>query len=137
MQTPSKVEYRFGPFSLNPGEKVLLRQGKPVALTAKAFEILMLLVQNPGRSLAKEEMLREVWPDSFVDESNLAQHIFQLRKILEEAPGGRAYIETIPRYGYRFTQQVQQSPTPSGETPATAPDAFASVGRMDETATKP
>jgi TolB-like protein/DNA-binding winged helix-turn-helix (wHTH) protein/Tfp pilus assembly protein PilF len=137
MQTPSQVEYRFGPFSLNPGEKVLLRQGRPVALTAKAFEILMLLVQNPGRSLAKEEMLREVWPDSFVDESNLAQHIFQLRKILEEAPGGRAYIETIPRYGYRFTQQVQQSPTPSGETPATAPDAFASVGRMDETATKP
>ena len=58
MQTPSEVEYRFGPFSLNPGEKVLLRQGKPVALTAKAFEILMLLVQNPGRSLAKEEMLR-------------------------------------------------------------------------------
>src|SRR5580700_5352457 len=133
MQTPSKVEYRFGPFSLNPGEKVLLRQGRPVALTAKAFEILMLLVQNPGRSLAKEEMLREVWPDSFVDESNLAQHIFQLRKILEEAPGGRAYIETIPRYGYRFTQQVQQSPAPSGEIPATAP---ASVGRTDETASK-
>jgi len=139
MQPPSQVEYRFGPFSLNPGEKVLLRQGKPVALTAKAFEILMMLVQNPGRSLAKEEMLREVWPDSFVDESNLAQHIFQLRKILEEVRGGRAYIETIPRYGYRFTQRVQQSPAPSGEIPATAPaaPAPASVGRTGETATKP
>ena len=129
MQPPSQVEYRFGPFSLNPGEKVLLRQGRAVALTAKAFEILMMLVQNPGRSLAKEEMLRQVWPDSFVDESNLAQHIFQLRKILEEAPGGRAYIETIPRYGYRFTQQVQQSPAPSDEIPATPSVAFASSSR--------
>jgi|HubBroStandDraft_1064217.scaffolds.fasta_scaffold32696_1 TolB-like protein/DNA-binding winged helix-turn-helix (wHTH) protein/Tfp pilus assembly protein PilF len=139
MQPPSQVEYRFGPFSLNSGEKVLLCQGRAVALTAKAFEILMMLVQNPGHSLAKEEMLRQVWPDSFVDESNLAQHIFQLRKILEEAPGGRAYIETIPRYGYRFTQQVQQSPAPSDEILATAPaaPANASVGRADETAAKP
>jgi TolB-like protein/DNA-binding winged helix-turn-helix (wHTH) protein/Tfp pilus assembly protein PilF len=110
-----------------------------VALTAKAFEILTMLVQNSGSSLAKAEMLRQVWPDSFVDESNLAQHIFQLRKILEEAAGGRAYIETIPRYGYRFTQEVQQSPAPSGEIPATAPaaPATASVGRTDQTAAKP
>jgi TolB-like protein/DNA-binding winged helix-turn-helix (wHTH) protein/Tfp pilus assembly protein PilF len=123
MPTPPRVHYRFGPFSLDPDERVLLRQGKPVALTAKAFEILALLVQNSGRSLAKEGMLREVWPDSFVDESNLAQHIFQLRKILEESPDGRAYIETIPRHGYRFTQNVQQVPVPSAEIPAASPPA--------------
>jgi len=66
-------------------------------------------------------MLRQVWPGTFVDESNLAQHIFQLRKILEEAPDGRAYIETIPRYGYRFAQQVQQVPASELSTAAASP----------------
>ena len=62
----------FGPFCLDPEQRVLLRDGKPIALTSKAFEILHLLVENHGRGLSKEEMMRQVWPDSFVDESNLA-----------------------------------------------------------------
>jgi TolB-like protein/DNA-binding winged helix-turn-helix (wHTH) protein/Tfp pilus assembly protein PilF len=134
MPPPPKVIYRFGPFSLDLNEKVLLRHGKPVALTAKAFEILTLLVQNHGRSLAKDEMLRHVWPDSFVDESNLAQHVFQLRKILEEAPDGRAYIETIPRHGYRFTQDVQQVPPPSAEIPAATPPAMQATAFVKQNA---
>ncbi len=109
MYQEPKAIWLFGPFSLDPEQRVLLRDGKAIGLTSKAFEILRLLVENHGRALPKEEMMRQVWPDSYVDESNLAQHIFQLRKILENAPDGRTYIETIPRLGYRFTAEVQKS----------------------------
>jgi TolB-like protein/DNA-binding winged helix-turn-helix (wHTH) protein/Tfp pilus assembly protein PilF len=108
MPPEPKVIFKFGPFSLDPDERVLLRDAKPIALTSKAFEILTFLVKNHGHPLAKEEMMRQVWPDSFVDESNLAQHIFQLRRILGDAPEGGTYIETIPRHGYRFKPDVQQ-----------------------------
>jgi len=105
----------FGPFSLDPEQRVLLRDGKPIALTSKAFEILNLLVENHGRAVSKEEMMRQVWPDSFVDESNLAQHIFHLRKVLGDTHEGKAYIETLPRHGYRFVAAVQQAPAKRAE----------------------
>jgi TolB-like protein/DNA-binding winged helix-turn-helix (wHTH) protein/Tfp pilus assembly protein PilF len=105
----------FGPFCLDPEQRVLLRDGKPIALTSKAFEILNLLVENHGRALSKEEMMRQIWPDSFVDESNLTQHIFHLRKVLGDTHEGRAYIETLPRHGYRFVAAVQQSPAMRAE----------------------
>ncbi|HKM89147.1 MAG TPA: winged helix-turn-helix domain-containing protein [Candidatus Acidoferrales bacterium] len=128
MPPESKPTYDFGPFCLDLGERALRRDGKPIALTPKAFEILAFLVQNPGHSLAKEEMIRQVWPGTFVDESNLSQHVFQLRKILGDAPDGRAYIETVPRHGYRFTQDVKRiDATPAGNEAAAAqaaPPAF-------------
>src|ERR1700692_831972 len=114
--------WQFGPFCLDPQQRVLLRDGKPIALTSKAFEILNLLVENHGRALSKEEMMREVWPDSFVDESNLTQHIFHLRKMLGDTREGRAYIDTLPRHGYRFVAAVQQLPATRAEAAAPAAD---------------
>jgi TolB-like protein/DNA-binding winged helix-turn-helix (wHTH) protein/Tfp pilus assembly protein PilF len=113
----------FGPFCLDPEQRVLLRDGKPIALTSKAFEILNLLVENQGRALSKEEMMRQVWPDSFVDESNLAQHIFHLRKVLGDTHEGQAYIETLPRHGYRFVAAVQQSPATRAEVAVLTADS--------------
>jgi DNA-binding winged helix-turn-helix (wHTH) protein len=76
----------FGPLTLVPDEGVLLRDGKPVALTPKAFELLAILAANPGRLLSKNELLQAVWPDAVVEESNLAYTIFAIRKALGESP---------------------------------------------------
>jgi TolB-like protein/DNA-binding winged helix-turn-helix (wHTH) protein/Tfp pilus assembly protein PilF len=126
---------QFGPFCLDPQQRVLLRDGKPIALTSKAFEILTLLVENHGRALSKEEMMRQVWPDSFVDESNLTQHIFHLRKMLGDTQEGRAYIETLPRHGYRFVEAVQQLPATRAE--AAVPTADTSQGPAAVPNTRP
>jgi TolB-like protein/DNA-binding winged helix-turn-helix (wHTH) protein/Tfp pilus assembly protein PilF len=100
--------YEFGPFRLDLAERALRRNNIPIALTPKAFEVLCLLVERRGHVLTKEEMMRQIWPDSFVDESNLAQHIFQLRKVLGDNGSGDAFIETVPRRGYRFTADVKR-----------------------------
>src|SRR5690242_20225558 len=94
--------FEFGPFRLETDERVLLFNGQPVALPPKAFDTLVLLVRNPGRALGKEEMMRQLWPDTFVEEANLAQHISLLRKVLGESRGEARYIETVPKRGYRF-----------------------------------
>src|SRR5437870_2661437 len=89
--------YEFGPFHLDPGERVLMRDGRVVPLSPKVFETLLVLVENSGRILGKDELMRALWPDTFVEESNLTQNISQIRRAL-----GGDYIETIPRRGYRF-----------------------------------
>src|SRR5687768_2143760 len=99
--------YEFGPYRLIPQERLLLRAGEPVALTPKAFETLVALVRRAGRLADKDELLKEVWPDSFVEESNLAQNVFALRKILGEGENGQKYIETVPKRGYRFLATVR------------------------------
>ena len=98
--------YEFGPFRLDAGERLLLRDGKPVPLPPKDFEMLLVLVENGGRVLEKGELLRRVWPDSFVEEANLSHHVFTLRKALGEEGDGSKYIETVPRRGYRFVADV-------------------------------
>jgi TolB-like protein/DNA-binding winged helix-turn-helix (wHTH) protein/Tfp pilus assembly protein PilF len=108
MAIESTATYGFGPFQLDLADRVLRRDGKPIALTPKAFEVLCLLVEHHGFALTKEEMMRQIWPDSFVAESNLAQHIFQLRKALGDNPNDDAFIETLPRRGYRFTADVKR-----------------------------
>jgi TolB-like protein/DNA-binding winged helix-turn-helix (wHTH) protein/Tfp pilus assembly protein PilF len=95
-------EFEFGPYRLEPSARRLLRHGQPVALTPKAFDILLTLVERRDRVVEKAELMRLVWPDSFVEESNLSQTIFVLRKTLGDAPDGRPYIDTVPRKGYRF-----------------------------------
>jgi DNA-binding winged helix-turn-helix (wHTH) protein/tetratricopeptide (TPR) repeat protein len=95
-------EFEFGPYRLEPSARRLLRGGEPVALTPKAFDILLALVERRDRVVEKAELMRLVWPDSFVEESNLSQTIFVLRKTLGDAPDGRPYIDTVPRRGYRF-----------------------------------
>ncbi|HEV7475048.1 MAG TPA: winged helix-turn-helix domain-containing protein [Pyrinomonadaceae bacterium] len=97
--------YEFGPFCLNAGERVLLRDGRLVPLAPKALSTLLVLVKNRGHVVEKDLVIAEVWPDEVVEEGNLAQHIFILRKVLGETDE-QVYIETIPRRGYRFVAAV-------------------------------
>jgi len=81
---------------------MLMRDGEPVPLTPKALETLLVLVENSGHVLHKDELMKKLWPDTFVEEANLAVNISSLRKTLGEKPNGGQYIETVPRRGYRF-----------------------------------
>ena len=99
--------YEFGPFRLDPAERKLWRSNQIVALTPKAFDTLYLLVRNSGRLLEKDDLIRMLWPDTFVEEGSLSNHIFLLRKALGE---NSAFIETVPRRGYRFVGAVRQFP---------------------------
>jgi len=100
--------YDFGKFRCDPREHLLLCDDKPVSLSPKSFEILVALIQSNGRLLTKEELMRQVWPDSFVEEANLTVNISALRKVLGDAPGGEQYIETVPKRGYRFVAKVTE-----------------------------
>ena len=102
--------YEFGPFRLDSTERLLLRGGVRVALTPKAYETLLALVENAGRALEKDELLRRVWPDTFVEEVSLARNISVLRKVLGDEDG--SFIETLPKRGYRFVAPVRQSLLP-------------------------
>ena len=99
------VIYEFGKFVLDPQERILLVDGRPVHLPAKEFDTLLFLVENNGRALSKEEMMTAIWKDAFVEESNLAKQISLLRKLL--ASDDETFIETIPKHGYRFTGDVR------------------------------
>jgi TolB-like protein/DNA-binding winged helix-turn-helix (wHTH) protein/Tfp pilus assembly protein PilF len=108
MPLQTKAIFEFGPFRLNPAERLLLRDQTQVRLPPKAFDALVVLVENRGHLLEKDELLRKVWPDTFVEESNLAQHISVLRKALQDGEDGPRYIETVPRRGYRFIAEVRE-----------------------------
>jgi DNA-binding winged helix-turn-helix (wHTH) protein len=82
MNADPKVVYEFGPFRMDPYKQILLRGGQVIAVTPKAFETLLVLVRSRGEVVSKEELLKDIWPDSFVEEANLTQHIFKLRKAL-------------------------------------------------------
>src|SRR5215472_3805855 len=99
--------YEFGPFVLDTMKHALLRNGKPVPLTPKTFDTLLVLVQNSGKMLSKEELMNTLWPDRFVEESNLTQQISMIRKALAESPGEHRYIVTVPGRGYRFAAAVR------------------------------
>jgi len=104
MSFPVKQLFRFDDFELNSNTRQLLRNGAPVALSPKGFEVLIYLVSNPGRVIGKEELLTAIWPGSFVEESSLSQQISLLRKALTDKS---SYIVTIPGRGYQFTGSVQ------------------------------
>ena len=108
MSLRTKVIFEFGWFRLNPAERLLLREQVQVRLPPKAFDALVALVENRGRLLGKDELLRTVWPGTFVEESNLAQHVSMLRKALRDGEDGFQYIETVPRHGYRFIAEVRE-----------------------------
>ncbi|MGE5207428.1 MAG: tetratricopeptide repeat protein [Chlamydiota bacterium] len=97
--------YEFGPFRLDPQKRVLLRSGEPVPLTPKVFDTLLVLVQNGSRPISREELIQAVWPDSFVEEGNLTQNIFVVRKALGSE---NRYIVTIPGRGYQFVETVRE-----------------------------
>ena len=130
MSAETKVLYEFGRFRCNPREQLLLCDGKPISLSPKSFEILLALIRSDGQLLMKDELMRQVWPDSFVEEANLTVNISALRKVLGGGPEGQLYIETIPKRGYRFIakvavlQQNSGKPELAKEIPATAASRY-------------
>ena len=99
--------YEFGPFRLDAEDRTLWREGDPVPLTPKAFDTLLVFVRNTTQVLTKEFLLESIWPDTFVEEANLAVNVSLLRKTLGERADGGQYIETVPRRGYRFAPGVR------------------------------
>jgi TolB-like protein/DNA-binding winged helix-turn-helix (wHTH) protein len=104
---PAPAAFEFGLYRLDRPARRLLRSGEPVPLTPKAFDTLLALVERRDRVVDKAELMGIVWPDSFVEEANLSQTIFVLRKTLGADPSGRPFIETVPRRGYRFAADVR------------------------------
>jgi DNA-binding winged helix-turn-helix (wHTH) protein len=107
---PSQIKrlYEFGPFRLDPQKRLLFHGTHPVPLTPKAIETLVVLVENRARVLLKDDLMKRLWPDSFVEESNLSQNIFLLRRALGDSAQERRYILTVPGRGYQFTEAVQE-----------------------------
>jgi TolB-like protein/tetratricopeptide (TPR) repeat protein len=113
MENTENRSYEFGPFRLLPNERLLLRDGHAVPLTPKVFDTLLVFVENSGRLLTKDELMKLIWPETTVEEGNLSQNIFVLRKTLGERPPEQRYIVTIPLRGYRFITKVREI---AGET---------------------
>lgn len=105
---PPSHSHQFGPFRLDADGRVLYRGAERVALTPKAVDLLVVLVQARGRPVAKDELLRTVWAGTVVEEGSLASHVSLLRKALD-AGGGEGFIETLPKRGYRFAGPVVEA----------------------------
>ena len=108
MSTRPQHLYEFGPYRLDTAERLLLRDGQPVPLTPKAFEMLVVLVERSGHLVEKDELMKVVWAEAFVEESNLTNNVSVLRKLLGQGENGRSYIETVPKRGYRFMVPVKE-----------------------------
>jgi DNA-binding winged helix-turn-helix (wHTH) protein/TolB-like protein/Tfp pilus assembly protein PilF len=108
MDKQDRCLYEFGPFRLDLTERLLLREDEPVPLTPVVFETLVVLVQRRGHLVERDELLKTLWPDSFVEEGNLTNNISTLRKTLGESKGNPQYIETVPKRGYRFIADVRE-----------------------------
>ena len=105
-----KEIYEFGPFRVDPEKEILLRAGEPVPLTPKTFQILLVLVRHSKEVVTKDDLMKTVWPDTFVEEANLSRNIFMLRKALGESPQDHRYIVTVPGRGYRLAESVSIVP---------------------------
>jgi len=103
----NNLYYEFGPYQLSVNTRLLKRSGETVSLTPKAADILVLLVTRAGQLVEKDELLKEIWPDTFVEEANLSQNIFYLRKALGDDRVDPRYIETVTRRGYCFIASVR------------------------------
>ena len=133
MSEEKVIFYDFGEFRLDVVNCRLLRNGIPVQITQKSFEILQELIAKRDRMLKKEELLRKVWADCYVEEATLTQHIYMLRKILQQ--NGRVYIETVPKYGYRFNADVKEINFAAEELKndeETEPDENSSIAEAEE-----
>ncbi len=113
MVKSAKHFYDFGPYRMDESDRLLWRDDQVVPLTPKAFEMLLVLLQSNGHVLTKEELMKRVWPDSFVEEANLSHNIYKLREALGEGRNGEKYIETVPRRGYRFVATVTEVQDPT------------------------
>ncbi len=129
--------YEFDRFRIDAKRRLLLRDGEPIPIKARALDTLVLLVQHADRLLEKEELMNRLWPDTAVEEANLTQNVFEVRKALGEVPGEQRFIATVPRRGYRFVADVRaiadeppaQDAQAGGGQPEAPPDPRAGVGR--------
>ena len=108
MALETQLLYEFGDFRLNPADHSLLSGGKPISLTPKSFEILVALIESNGRLVTKDELMKKIWPDSFVEEANLTVNVSTLRRALGDTAEHQQYIETVPKLGYRFIAPVTE-----------------------------
>jgi TolB-like protein/DNA-binding winged helix-turn-helix (wHTH) protein len=116
MDTPGKPTFEFGSFRLDPSDRVLLRGRERLELPPRVFDTLLALVRSGGRLVEKDELMQIVWPNTVVEENNLSQAVYLLRKILQDGENGTRYIETVPRRGYRFVARVHQVETEAGSS---------------------
>src|SRR5437764_8362914 len=112
----AKQIYEFGHFRIDPEERLLLRDGAPVPLTPKAFEMLLVLVENSGHVVKKDDLMKRVWPDAFVEEANLAQNVSAIRRVLDT--NGDQHIETVSKLGYRLIVNARVVSEPEQTEPA-------------------
>jgi DNA-binding winged helix-turn-helix (wHTH) protein len=116
------LTYEFGPFRLDPAERLLLREGQVVPLTPKALNLLVYLVEHHGRLVEKQTLMHALWPDTIVEEGNLAYNVSVLRKVLDDEADSALMIQTVPTRGYRFVAPVTiSSPTPRESNAAAGP----------------
>ena len=130
MRAPDKPSYEFGPFRLDAAEYVLMREDRVIPLSPKLFETLLVLVENSGHVVDKDELYKRVWQDVVVEETNLTKNISILRKILSEGDGEKSFIETVPKRGYRFVVPVRRcgySDSESGSNPGASVDKKSAV----------
>ena len=107
MPLPPAPSYAFGPYRLDVGLSRLEREGAVVPVSPKVFDLLLLLARSPERVLSKSELMEALWPKTFVEDANLTQHVYTLRRALGDRPDGTPYIETAPRRGYRLNADVR------------------------------
>src|ERR1700751_6285808 len=106
----AKQLYEFGPFRVDPEKELLFRDDETIPLAPKAFQVLLVLISRKKEVVTKDDLLKAVWPETFVEEANLSRNIFLLRKALGEGPQDHQYIVTVPGRGYRFAEDVQFVP---------------------------
>ena len=107
MNRPGRRFYLFDSFRVDVNERLLFKDNRELSLTPKVFDTLLVLLENSSHVMTKKELMQQVWPDSFVEENNLAQNISILRKALGKTHEGEHYIQTVPKRGYRFVGDVR------------------------------
>jgi len=125
--------YRFGDFTVDTDQKILLRNGAPLPVTPKVFDTLLILIENSGRIVEKQKLMDQLWPDSFVEESNLTFNIQQLRKSLGDDARHPRYIETVARRGYRFIAPVEEVLSDSGAAARKVTHRFETLDALSKT----
>ena len=128
MSSPDNHLYEFGQFVLDARSRILLKDGVTVRLTPKAFDTLLVLIQHGVQLVEKEQLLKEVWPDTFVEQGSLSRNIHELRKALGDDSGEPRYIETIPKRGYRLLTPVKVTDAAGDAQPARAAPRPAAIG---------
>lgn len=123
--------YRFAGFTLEPAERRLSQADKPIALTPKVFDTLVLLVERAGHVVSKDELMKLLWPRGYVDESNLTKHIWLIRRALGDGEHDSRFIETVPKAGYRFIAPVATGKEPANGVPVRQPAPRASASAAD------